>query len=207
LTDVVLDDAYADARAWNEIHLGFRDRVVTWTVDPSMDSIYEMLRASHHLNQSHRLSSNYGPEHVKELSAKSIYWDADAGPRIVSSVLARRCWPDGVYRILNRLWKPRMNTGSPFGIDPGFGKMVIDQLSFCRSRGAKAVFMSRQTDGGWQKWASNGLQEMTGLTFHSSEDLFLTCENEDDDSCWQRILLCGPIESLDLWKRKTVKCR
>jgi hypothetical protein len=207
LADIVLDDAYANARIWNELHLGFRDRSITWTVDPSLDSIYELLREAHHSNRSHRLSDNYGPGHVPELSAKSIYWDHDGGPRIVSSVLSRKCWPRGVYRILNRMWKPRMNTGSPFSIDPGFGKMIVDQLSFCEELGARAVFMSRQTDGGWQRWAADGFGEQTGLSFHLPEDSFLTCDNEDDVSCWQRIMLCGPTDVLDSWKRRTVKWR
>jgi len=179
------------------------DKVTTWTSDPELDSIYEDLRSKHYANTSHRLHSNYGPGHVAELSAKSIYWGVDGTPKIVCSILSRPCWPNNTYRILNRLWKPAINTGDVFSIDKGFALLVQDQINWCKAHGSTAVFMSRQTPGRWQEWASTTLSEMTGIAFHLPDKKFLTCDNEEDDSCWQRIIFSGDVSLLNNWKHKS----
>lgn len=178
------------------------NKVTTWTVDPALDAVYEDLRSKHYANTSHRLHSNYGPEHVAELSAKSIYWGIDGQPKIVCSVLSRPCWPDNTFRILNRLWKPKLNSGDAFSIDNGFALLVQDQLAWCTSHGARAVFMSRQTPGRWQEWASSALSNMTGISFHLPDQKFLTCSNEHDESCWQRIIFVGDTSLLNNWKNR-----
>lgn len=178
------------------------DKVITWTSDPVLDAVYEDLRSKHYANTAHRLYTNYGPEHVAELSAKSIYWGVDGLPKIVCSILSRSCWPNNTYRILNRLWKPELNSGDTFSIDNGFALLVQDQISWCNSHEAGAVFMSRQTSGRWQEWASTILGSMTGINFHLPTQKFLTCNNETDDSCWQRIIFVGDTTLLNNWKNR-----
>jgi hypothetical protein len=178
------------------------DKVITWTHDPILDSIYENLRSKHYANTSHRLYNNYGPEHVAELSAKSIYWGLDGQPKIVCSILARSCWPADTYRILNRLWKPEINSDDAFSIDKGFALLIQDQINWCKENDAQAVFMSRQTPGRWQEWAAGILNKMTGISFHLPNERFLTCSNEDDESCWQRIIFTGDVELLNNWKNR-----
>jgi hypothetical protein len=178
------------------------DKVTTWTHDPILDSIYENLRSKHYANTSHRLYNNYGPEHVSELSAKSIYWGLDGQPKIVCSILARSCWPANTYRILNRLWKPEINSDDAFSIDKGFALLIQDQFDWCTLKDARAVFMSRQTPGRWQEWAAGILSNMTGISFHLPTEQFLTCSNEDDDSCWQRIIFTGDVDLLNNWKNR-----
>lgn len=180
----------------------YTNQVTTWTSDKVLDSIYEDLRNKHFSNKSHRLYKNYGPEHVAELSAKSIYWGNDGEPKIVCSILSRPCWPDNTYRILNRLWKPNLNTGDTFSIDQGFALLIKDQYQWCLNQNADAVFMSRQTDGRWQQWAAKFLEEMTGLQFQLPSEKFLTCGNELDDSCWQRIIFIGNNTVLNNWKHR-----
>lgn len=179
----------------------YKNKAITWTVDPVLDAIYEDLRKKHYVKIGHRLYKNYSKDHLAEVSAKTIYWGHSGEPEIVCSILARPCWPDNTYRILNRLWKPEMLTGPIFDISEGFAKILEDQTSWCELRGAKGIFMSREGDGRWQRWANAKLTKMTGIQFYMPGDKFLTCNNEDDDSCWQRILFNGDVATLDDWKK------
>jgi hypothetical protein len=148
------------------------------------------------------LSKNYSSHHLNEISAKSIYWGKDGLPKIVCSILNRQCWPQGVFRILNRLWKPDINTGPVFGIDEGFGLLVENQVKWCIDNGAKGVFMSRETSSHWQYWAQSIFLEQTGIKFHIPTEKFLTCDNECDSTCWQHILYHGEASLINNWRRK-----
>ncbi len=178
----------------------YKNQAITWTTDPVLDEIYEDLRKKHYVNEGHRLYKNYSKDHINEVSAKTIYWGHSGEPEIVCSILKRPCWPDNTYRILNRLWKPKMMTGPIFDISEGFAKVLEDQLSWCQLRKAEGVFMSRQGDGNWQEWASEKLQAMTGLEFYLPREKFLTCNNEGDESCWQKIIYYGNAATLQNWK-------
>ncbi len=182
----------------------YKNQAITWTVDPVLDEIYEDLRKKHYLKAGHRLYKNYSNKHVNEVSAKTIYWGHSGEPEIVCSILSRPCWPDNTYRILNRLWKPRMMTGPIFDINEGFAKVLEDQLSWCQLRGARGVFMSREGDGNWQQWAGEKLSSMTGLEFAMPDEKFLTCNSEQDTSCWQKIIYHGNVEDLASWKTLTL---
>lgn len=178
----------------------YKNQAVTWTVDPVLDEIYEDLRKKHYVNEGHRLYKNYSKDHINEVSAKTIYWGHSGEPEIVCSILKRPCWPDNTYRILNRLWKAKLMSGPIFDISEGFAKILEDQLSWCQLRKADGVFMSRQGDGQWQQWASEKLQAMTGLEFYLPSQKFLTCNNEEDDSCWQKIIYYGNPDVIQQWK-------
>jgi len=181
----------------------YKNQAITWTVDPVLDAIYEDLRKKHYVNVGHRLYKNYSNNHVNEVSAKTIYWGHSGEPEIVCSILARPCWPENTYRILNRLWKPKMLTGPIFDISEGFAKVLEDQLNWCQLRNAAGVFMSREGDGNWQQWAGERLSAMTNLEFAMPEEKFLTCNNEQDTSCWQRILYHGDETVLENWSKQS----
>jgi len=185
----------------------YKNRVTTWTVDPALDAIYEDLRKKHYINTGHRLYKNYSQNHIQEVSAKSIYWGHSGEPEIVSSILARPCWPEGTFRILNRLWKPKMLTNPIFDINEGFSKLIEDQISWCELRGAKGFFMSRQGNTAWREWAVDKLQQQTNLEFHLPDEKFLTCGDEDIDDCWQKIIYYGDLEQLDNWKKKALPAK
>jgi hypothetical protein len=178
------------------------DKVTTWISDPILDDVYEKYRNIHYSNTSHRLHKNYGPDHVAELSAKSIYWGLDGQPKIICSILKRDCWPENTFRILNRLWKPDINSNNAFSIDNGFSLLIIDQVSWCINNCAEGIFMSRQTPGRWQHWASEKLEKMSGLKFYLPTEKFLTCNDEDSESCWQKIIYYGDLKLLNSWKKK-----
>ena len=176
--------------------------MTTWETDPVLDSIYENLRQKHYSRKNLRLYKNYSPEHVGEVSARSIYWNLGGRPSIVCSILSRPCWPTGTYRILNRLWKPEINSGPIMNIDMGFARLVVDQTRWCMERGGESVFMSRQMDG-WAKWALPYFNQNTGLLFELPSGKYLTCGDEENDDCWQKILIHGNTSlALNTWKSK-----
>ena len=180
----------------------YKNQVTTWTSDTALDAIYEDLRKKHYIKAGHRLYKNYSPEHVQEVSAKSIYWGHSGEPEIVASILSRPCWPENTYRILNRLWKPKLMSNPIFEINEGFTKLIEDQINWCELRGASGMFMSRQGDTSWQHWVVSKLSAQTDLEFYIPEEKFLTCSNEDDESCWQRIIYHGNTDTMSTWKNK-----
>jgi hypothetical protein len=185
----------------------YKNKVTTWTNDDALDAIYEKLRRQHYIKSGHRLYKNYSPKHINEVSAKSIYWGHSGEPEIVSSILSRPCWPEGTYRILNRLWKPKMLTNPIFDINEGFSKLIEDQVSWCELRGATGFFMSREGDTAWREWAIENLKKQTDLEFHLPNAKFLTCNDESDESCWQKIIYHGSLENLDNWKNHPIPLR
>lgn len=180
----------------------FRHEVTTWQKDQKLDDIYEMLRQQQYAKTHLKLHSNYHQIHVKELSAKSIYWDAHGEPKIVCSIVTRPCWPQHTFRVLNRLWKPVINTGGIKTIDEGFAMVLKSQWSWCRDNHAAAIFMSRSIHGSWAKWAAKFFKQQLDLDFYHPQQLFLTCDNENDHNCWQQILIHGDLTVLNKWRRK-----
>jgi len=182
----------------------YKNQVTTWIKDDVLDSIYEDLRKKHYIKTGHRLYKNYSEYHIQEVSAKSIYWGHSGEPEIIASILTRPCWPAGIFRILNRLWKPAMLTNPIFEISEGFVKLIEDQISWCEIRKAKGAFMSRQGDTAWREWAIHELQNKTDLKFYLPPQKFLTCATEEHNDCWQKIMYCGDESELDNWKKKEV---
>jgi len=180
----------------------YKNQVITWTTDSVLDQIYNDLRKKHYLKSGHRLFKNYSEYHIREVSAKSIYWGHSGRPEIVASILQRPCWPDETYRILNRLWKPDMHTNPVFEINEGFTKLIEDQINWCKLRGAKGMFMSREGDSNWQQWVVSKLSNQTDIEFYIPDEKFLTCNNEEDESCWQKILYHGDTDQTLTWKNK-----
>lgn len=180
----------------------YKNQVITWTTDSVLDQIYDDLRKKHYINSGHRLFKNYSEYHIREVSAKSIYWGHSGRPEIVASILQRPCWPDKTYRILNRLWKPDMHTNPVFDINEGFTKLIEDQINWCKLRGAKGMFMSREGDTNWQQWVVSKLSKQTDIEFYIPDEKFLTCNNEEEDSCWQKILFHGDVDQMSTWKNK-----
>jgi hypothetical protein len=180
----------------------YKNQVTTWTKDDVLDEIYDDLRKKHYIKAGHRLFKNYSEYHIQEVSAKSIYWGHSGEPEIVASILSRPCWPEKTYRILNRLWKPNMHTNPVFEINEGFTKLIEDQVAWCELRKADGVFMSRQGDTSWREWAAEKLTQQTDIEFYLPDEKFLTCNDEEVDDCWQKIMYHGDLEKLTNWKNK-----
>jgi hypothetical protein len=172
--------------------------------DAELDKLFEQLRTQQHSDTAHPLYRNYIAEAFKECSALSITFENDK-PIVVSSILARDCWPKNTYRILNRFWKvhehrlPHLDRNHGMTV---FSKTVRTQLNYAEKElGADLIFMSRQHDN-WQKFTKKILTEKVGIEFKYNDHKYLTCGNEQDDTCWQKILYRGNETLLTDWKNK-----
>jgi hypothetical protein len=61
-------------------------------------------------------------------------------------------------------------------------------------------FISRQTNN-WDNWMIAHFKEY-GINFKTDNYLYLTCPDECDDNCWQRIIYSGNETLLEQWKRR-----
>lgn len=176
----------------------------TWTsgTNIELDFLFEKLRLNHQATFRHHLSSNYSKNHFTDCAALSIVFDNDI-PILCSSILSRQCWPNKVYRILNRLWKVNDFKMSPITTThPTVGPLISSQLDWLKSNtNFEMVFISRETPN-WQKWSVSQLSTNYGFNFEYDDYRYLTCLNPKSDSCWQRIIYQGNEELLKHWQRR-----
>jgi hypothetical protein len=171
--------------------------------DSELDDLFEILRQKHYNDESHRLHNNYSREAFVEVSFLSITFENEE-PIIVSSILNRDCWPDRAYRICNRTWKVkeyRLEQASVDGITPIITEMIMSHIEFAQQNlDYSLLFISRQTSN-WQRFISRSFKKYN-LDFSYDDYYYLTCSNELDDSCWQKIIYLGDDSILPTWKRR-----
>jgi hypothetical protein len=63
------------------------------------------------------------------------------------------------------------------------------------------IFISRQTTN-WEEWMIRHFNKDFGFNFETDKYCYLTCPNESDDSCWQKIIYSGNRELLEIWNRR-----
>jgi len=178
-------------------------KAITWKPksDKYLDELFESLRQKQHSDKSHRYWSNYGPDFYKFSVALTICFDDNDVPEMCSSIASRDCWPIGAYRILNRLWKHNNKILFPRTMSPSFSESAKSQISWLKENtDYKLFFMSRQTNN-WEDFALENFYNY-GLSFLKDKYFYLTCPNECDDTCWQKILYNGDSNLLEQWKRK-----
>lgn len=177
---------------------------ITWAPGSNLelDSLFEKLRLEQFNNKSHRLWKNYNEEIYKMSIALTIYWDDHGTPELCSTIATRDCWPDNTYRILNRMWK--MNNKKTFlhRVSDSVGISAKSQLEWLLDNGGyDLVFCSRQTST-WEDWTIKNFRDHFNLSFETDNYLYLTCSNECDNTCWQKIIYNGRKELLPHWKRR-----
>jgi hypothetical protein len=172
--------------------------------DAELDKLFEQLRIQQHSDITHPLYKNYSAQDFKSCSALSITFDNDM-PIVVGSILARPCWPKNAYRILNRFWKvhehrlPHLDRYHGMSV---FSKTVEAHVNYAEKElNADLVFISRQHDN-WQSFTKKILTDKVNVEFKYNDNKYLTCSNEDDDTCWQKILYRGNEDLLKDWKNK-----
>jgi len=180
-------------------------RAVTWipNSDKDLDHLFNELRKIQHNNTNHPLWQNYNKEHFySECSALSISFDEHDVPIFCSSILKRACWPNQVYRIINRLWKVSPISEPLKNSHPALGPMLYSQLDWLeKNTNCELVFISRETPN-WQRWTIKQLAKNYNLHFGVDDYKYLTCSNSTDDSCWQHIIYQGNIKLLTHWQKK-----
>jgi hypothetical protein len=179
-------------------------KVITWSpgTNPEYDELFESLRATHYADTSHRLWKNYAKEAFKDVAALTIYFDEEGTPELCSSTIQRDCWPSGAYRILNRLWKHSNKISYPRVMSNSFGQSAQSQINWLKENtNCRLYFISRQTDI-WEEWCINNFSKRFDLEFETDNYKYLTCPNECDSTCWQRIIYAGDAKLLEQWTRK-----
>lgn len=177
---------------------------ITWAPgsNSELDELFDNLRHLQFNNKSHRLWKNYDTDIYNMSVALTIHWDDDGRPELCSTIAKRDCWPENTYRILNRMWKVSEKK-----------KRYLRRVSNCVGLSAKSqiewlanncnydlVFCSRQTLN-WEEWTIKNFKEYFSLEFKTDNYKYLTCENECDYTCWQKIIYHGNEGVLNQWKR------
>jgi hypothetical protein len=178
-------------------------RTATWVLgtNSELDQLFESLREEQYNNRSHALWKNYSADAFAECDAVSINF-VNNEPFFCSGIQKRNCWPANTYRILTRLWKPAPRLPILKRISPGLGSMIHNQLAWLKDNAnCKLAFISRETDN-WQEFTLENFRTHFDLDFKMDHYKYLTCSNECDDSCWQKIIYSGNAELLNEWKRK-----
>lgn len=179
---------------------------ITWKpgTDSLYDPLFDHLRELHYRDKTHHLWSNYNREHfINEAAALTIVFDNHGNPTHCGSVLQRSCWPDKVYRVLNRLWRVNRYDGPIKDIDPNGGLLLKSQIDWLQENtDYELAFISRESKH-FQKWLIGQCRKNYQLDFEHDDYLYLTCPNPSDNSCWQRIIYQGNKNLLESWTRKT----
>jgi len=180
---------------------------ITWApgTDPEFDQLFDILRIQQYNNKSHRLWENYSSDAFKSAVALTICFDDNNLPEMCSSIAYRDCWPANVYRILNRLWKTHdfRKGGAPNGMSPSFGISAKSQIDWLTTNtNYELYFISRQTNN-WKEWVIRNFQQVYNIDFKTDDYKYLTCPNECDATCWQKIIYNGNKQLLNQWKHNT----
>jgi hypothetical protein len=178
-------------------------KVVTWApgTNTEYDQLFESLREIHHADTSHRLWKNYAKEAFDDVAALTIYFDDEGIPEVCSSTTQRSCWPVGAYRIHNRVWKANNKKTFLRRVSPSMGHSAASQIEWLNNNtDCQLYFISRQTDN-WNDWMIEHFKEYS-IEFKTDNYMYLTCPNECDATCWQRIIYSGDASLLEQWKRR-----
>jgi hypothetical protein len=185
-------------------------RAVTWKpgTDVFLDSLFDELREKRYSDKSHHLWKNYSKEELEVWSgsiAYTICFDDHDNPEMCSTISSRDCWPKKTYRILNRLWKNSNIINYPVIMSPSFGYTAKSQIDWLRENTSyELYFISRQKEN-WEKWVIRMFKQHYDLSFQTDNYKYLTCPNECDDTCWQKIIYQGNSAILNQWKRCLLK--
>ena len=173
----------------------------TWKpgTDKPLDDLFETLREEFYLSGQNSIW--YTKKHFEQCIALTISFNDDT-PIFCASILQRKIWPDGVFRIMNRYWRIGNNRTIIKTISPGTTIITQDQINWLKlNTNFKLAFISRQYNH-WQKFVIDQYKMQLGIEFQTDNYLYTTCENILDDSCWQKIVYIGDSSVLSKWNRK-----
>lgn len=176
----------------------------TWVPgsDNTLDRLFDDLRESQYQNQKDALCRNYSADAFVDCVAFSIFFDSLGRPELCSSISTRVCWPRNVYRILNRTWKCNNRKRMMPEISRAMGQTALAHIRWLKENTDwRLYFVSRETNN-WMAWTQNNFKRQFDLEFQMCDSKYLTCANEEVNSCWQHILYHGDAEVLEQWKKR-----
>lgn len=176
---------------------------ITWTprTNDKLDELFQELREAQYNDRSHRLWKNYSYESFDSAVAFTICFNDAGEPEMCASIASRECWPNHAYRILNRLWKVSNKVKYPRVMSDSFGSVAKSQIDWLEKTDCRLYFISRQTDN-WEEWCIDQFKNRFNLLFQTDNYKYLTCPNECDTTCWQKIIYNGNKTILDQWKKR-----
>lgn len=169
---------------------------------PELDDLFDQLRQLQFENQENHLWYNYSQSNFLDCEALCITFDHEQNPKFCSCIQSRTCWPTNTYRILSRMWKAGTRASSLYdGPGEEFVEHIVEQTKWIQStRHTDLVFMSRKNKN-WQALVLKSLRP-SGLDYKIDGYKYLTCNNIDDEDCWQYIMYLGDESKLAQWSRK-----
>jgi hypothetical protein len=181
-------------------------KAITWKPgsNKELDSLFDSLREKRYNDRTHHLWKNYSKEEIEKWSgsiAYTICFDDNDRPEMCSTISSRNCWPENTYRILNRLWKNSNIINYPVIMSPSFGYTAKSQIQWLtENTNYELYFISRQKEN-WERWVMRMFKQHYEIVFKTDDYKYLTCSNESDETCWQKIIYHGNEIILDKWKR------
>lgn len=152
-------------------------------------------------NSGHRLSKNYNQDfHRDEIIAYSMSYDQD-NIYLCSTIGIKKTWPPGVFRLINRVFKPNPTNEFTKNIQPFWTEMIRQQLALCQQDPTfRTAIITRKT--GYRNTLTHLKSQID--TSHNVFQLYpnsvWVIENFSNPECYQDILYCGNPEPLNLFK-------
>jgi hypothetical protein len=100
------------------------------------------------------------------------------------------------------MWKHSNKVSHSKRISEAMVASVVSQINWLKENtSCDLYFISRQTDN-WMGWVAGKFKSQYNLDFKIAPNKYLTCPNECDETCWQRVIYTGDEQLLDNWKSK-----
>lgn len=166
-----------------------------------LDTLFESLRYQQYTNVQDTLSKNYTTEIFQKSAALSIVFDDLGNPTHCSSIMSRDCWPNKVFRILNRMWKIDRIPITKF-VSLNICEMVKQQANWLKENtDYELCFISRQYDH-WRHILIRDFKIHNDMEFKTNDNKYQTCSDAKESTCWQHIIYFGNENLLKHWKHR-----
>lgn len=152
-------------------------------------------------SSNHVLSENYSDENfvLNEQTILCFYQlDEMSEPSLFSTIYRRDWWPDGCYRIINRIWQyPRNRYHMKNNVNDHVYEMIIEQIKWCQKLpNFRTAFISRQRVNRLYDKFSQTLKTY-GYDFIVGPKLWV-CKGSCND-CYQKVLYYGDNSVFNNW--------
>jgi hypothetical protein len=164
----------------------------TWTQDSALQLRFDLARETI-ARSNHPLANNYQCNfNSSEIIAYSMSC-TDREVYLCSSIARKSYWPQGVYRVLNRVFKPVPKDVFTKSIEDFWTDQVVQQLEFCKTLSDfKTAIVSRKL--GYKRTLSHlqnylALRNIVATVW--AQPVWV-CDDYHNPECQQNILAIGP---------------
>lgn len=169
----------------------------TWVQDDTLQLRFDIARETI-ASSAHPLAVNYKDNFNKsEIIAYSMSCDLDE-VYLCSSIARKEYWPIGVYRVLNRVFKPVPKDVFTKSIEDFWTDQIEQQINFCKTLpDFKTAIVSRKL--GYKRTLGQLQSYLTHRDIESTlwDSPVWVCNDYDNPECQQNILAIGPHTAAD----------